>query len=250
MINDKWIVYRHIFPNGKSYIGITNCIKPNQRWVNGLGYRTQKVMFRAILKYGWDNIEHQILYSGLNLNEAKKTEERLIKKFKTNISEYGKKANGYNMTSGGDNVSWEFFYSESDYVEKMENNVWSKSRKPVDMYDTNGNYLKTFESVTSASKFIGVDKTSISLVARGKANNAGGYRFAFKGEPLKPLLKKKYKCGVAQYTIDGKFLTAYDSLSEASRFVMGNKNGASTIGKCCKNIRDTAYGYIWKYKNN
>lgn len=33
----KYIVYVHIFPNGKKYFGITSKA-PNQRWENGKGY--------------------------------------------------------------------------------------------------------------------------------------------------------------------------------------------------------------------
>lgn len=33
-----YYVYKHIFPNGKVYIGIT-CKKPIYRWNNGNGYK-------------------------------------------------------------------------------------------------------------------------------------------------------------------------------------------------------------------
>ena len=45
----KWIVYVHIFPNGKLYFGITSK-KPNARWENGNGYSdNQPVMVGIIL---------------------------------------------------------------------------------------------------------------------------------------------------------------------------------------------------------
>lgn len=62
----KWIVYVHIFPNGKLYFGITSK-QPNARWEGGSGYGdNQPVMKAAIAKYGWENIEHEILFEGLS----------------------------------------------------------------------------------------------------------------------------------------------------------------------------------------
>ena len=61
MTEKKWCLYRHTSPSGKVYVGITS--KPIlRRWNNGNGYRTCKNFWRAILKYGWDNIIHEVLF--------------------------------------------------------------------------------------------------------------------------------------------------------------------------------------------
>lgn len=93
--NEKWKVYMHTCPNAKRYIGITSQ-NPNKRWRNGKGYKTQELFRRAIKKYGWDNIVHEVLYSGLSENEAKSKEIELIAKYNAMNSEYG-----YNLTGGG-----------------------------------------------------------------------------------------------------------------------------------------------------
>ena len=62
--NRKYIVYKHTTPSNKVYIGIT-FRNPIIRWSSGRGYINNKHFFRAILKYGWDNIKHEILYSDL-----------------------------------------------------------------------------------------------------------------------------------------------------------------------------------------
>ena len=90
-----YIVYRHTFPNNKIYIGITKQ-NVNKRWGNGKHYKNQ-VVGRAIKKYGWNNIKHEIIYNGLSENEALKIEQDLIKKYKSNQKEYG-----YNKTIGGE----------------------------------------------------------------------------------------------------------------------------------------------------
>lgn len=97
----KWIVYVHIFPNHKLYFGITSK-QPNARWEGGSGYgKNQPVMQAAIAKYGWDNIEHKILFEGLSRDEATAKEIELIAKYKTNCTKYGNNY-GYNMTDGGE----------------------------------------------------------------------------------------------------------------------------------------------------
>ena len=90
----SYIVYEHISPSGKRYIGITSS-NPNRRWgANGQGYSKQSKFFNAILKYGWDNFQHNILYSNLTANEASQKEQELIKYYNTI-------ENGYNCESGG-----------------------------------------------------------------------------------------------------------------------------------------------------
>lgn len=84
-----------IFPNGKKYIGITKQ-EVEKRWLKGNGYKGNKYMFRAIKKYGWDNIKHIILFENLTKEEAEQKEIDLIKLFKSNERQYG-----YNIQNGG-----------------------------------------------------------------------------------------------------------------------------------------------------
>lgn len=115
----------HIFPNGKRYIGIT-CKRPNARWENGTGYRSGSPMRNAINKYGWDNIEHVILFEGLTQDEACDKEIELIAKYKTNIHRHGDQY-GYNMTDGGEGA---FGHKLSeDAIEKMRQNRLGKTGK-------------------------------------------------------------------------------------------------------------------------
>lgn len=96
--NKKYIVYMHIFPNNKVYIGITSQ-KPNRRWDNGKGYANNQYMTNAILKYGWENIKHIILCENLSKEQAEREEIKFIKKYKSNMKKFG-----YNILSGG-NIS-------------------------------------------------------------------------------------------------------------------------------------------------
>lgn len=90
----RYIVYCHIFPNGKRYVGITSQ-SINRRWQNGEGYKGQ-IVYNAIQKYGWHNVEHKILYENLTKIEAENKEKQIISEWKTNCRDFG-----YNVEGGG-----------------------------------------------------------------------------------------------------------------------------------------------------
>ena len=102
MNNSKncWTVYCHTTPSGKRYIGITCKKNLNKRWHNGNGYIKDTPFGKAIEKYGWDNIKHEILDTDLDEFTAKCLEEYYIFSFHTFVGFSEPK--GYNCTLGGD----------------------------------------------------------------------------------------------------------------------------------------------------
>ena len=73
-----YIVYIHIAPNGKRYVGITSQ-SADSRWQNGKGYSSQILFYRAICKYGWNHFNHEIVATGLTKEDAILLEKKLIK---------------------------------------------------------------------------------------------------------------------------------------------------------------------------
>lgn len=95
-MENSWSVYIHITPNNKYYVGITK-FKPSYRWgKNGYGYREQ-LFWKAIQKYGWNNIQHIVLAENLSKEWACRLEQDLIWKYQSNNPKYG-----YNLSIGGD----------------------------------------------------------------------------------------------------------------------------------------------------
>lgn len=92
---ENYTVYKHISPNGKQYVGITkqDVIK---RWANGEGYKNCTYFYNAIQKYGWENFQHIILYTGLSREEACEIEKNLIEELDLLNPE-----KGYNLKTGG-----------------------------------------------------------------------------------------------------------------------------------------------------
>ena len=112
---NKYIVYKHTFPNNKVYIGITSKNNVIERWgANGNGYKSQPV-YNAIQYFGWENIQHEILYKDLSLEEAQKMERDLI-------IQYDSKLNGYNSTDGGEaHPDEEILFEYNDKLYTPEN---------------------------------------------------------------------------------------------------------------------------------
>ena len=99
MVKEKtYSVYKHTFieDDNKVYIGITS-MPVEKRWRKGKGYRrrirgkfTQKAMAKAVAKWDWDTqITHEVLFTGLTKEEAKRIESELIQKYQSHLPEYG-----------------------------------------------------------------------------------------------------------------------------------------------------------------
>lgn len=68
----------------------------NRRWCGGLGYATQPLMGRAVAKFGWENVEHEVISSGMTKAEAEEVEISLIAQYRSDNPLYG-----YNVEHGG-----------------------------------------------------------------------------------------------------------------------------------------------------
>lgn len=92
-----YCVYRHTSPVGKVYIGITRQ-NPKKRWQNGRGYLDShnKHFYNAILRYGWENFLHEILFDDLTKAEAEALEISLIAEHCATNPAFG-----YNQENGG-----------------------------------------------------------------------------------------------------------------------------------------------------
>ena len=158
-MKNNYTVYMHIFPNNKVYIGITK-MNIKKRWLNGRGYKTSKKLNYAIQKYGWENVNHKILYEGLTKEEAEQKEIELIAQYHSTNDMCG-----YNIEKGG---------SVNKKISVESKNKMSKSRighivkeetkekirqklkgtrhgyslismKKINMYDLNNNFIKSFD---------------------------------------------------------------------------------------------------------
>lgn len=203
-----WTLYRHISPSNKVYVGITSR-DINRRWAKGYGYKSCKLFFRAILKYGWNNIKHEVLFTNLEGIRAKKLEIELIRHYKSlNIS--------YNITDGGDgylgyNPSMETRAKLSEASKKRRNKKHSIETK---------NKIRT-----AHLKCIEIYKTQ-----------------EFKDKISKAVEYKKKRVG--QYTLSGVYIKSFNSANEAEKCTTISRG---SILRCCKGIVKRAGNYIWRF---
>lgn len=182
--------------NGKRYVGITKK-KPERRWQNGTAYAHNEYFYNAILKHGWEEFSHEILFTGLTKQKAEQIEKRLIKKW-----ELTNRSRGYNIESGGNlgkEVSEETKKKQSvsakQRVEKlgapMTGRVYSEKdklnmrkscshrAKPVVKYSLDGLYLCVYASVSDASRDVNGNKSRIIKCCKGVAETAYGFLWRY-----------------------------------------------------------------------
>lgn len=186
----EFCVYMHVNKaNGKRYIGITSD-DPLKRWANGRGYYRNKHFSDAIDKYGWNNFEHIILFSGLTKEEACEIERFQIQKYQTQD-----KTKGYNLTDGGEH----FRHSEESkrLMSRNRMGLGRKKRTPEQIAHIKAAHAggadakrvicidtgEVFRCINDAARAKGINKKGISGCCRGVLhyNTAGGLRWKFEG---------------------------------------------------------------------
>ena len=171
-------VYKHIFPNGKVYIG----------------YRGQDEMFNAIIEHGWRNIKHEILHDNLTKEEASVLEIEEIKQHKSYLKEFG-----YNKLIGSGKGSM-----QNETIEKIRNGKIGENNHMYGKHLTAEHKKKIrdtrrvlgyepvnkrrvlcvdtgtiYESTAEATRETGVHNSSIRRVCYGKRKTAGGYHWRY-----------------------------------------------------------------------
>lgn len=220
--NKAYTVYMHISPNGKRYIGITKQ-KPERRWrKNGEGYARNAHFWNAILKYGWDNFKHEILFDNLPKEKAETLEIDLISLYKSNDFNFG-----YNLDKGG-NCLGSF---SKEHKQKISNAL--KGNKnclgrvlPLDIRNKISASNKGKIGSMKGKKFTAEHKQKISNSRKGKYSGENNARSI------------KVVCVETGET--------YVCIADVFR----EKNiDSSSITAVCKGRRKTAGGYHWRYVN-
>lgn len=286
--NDKkYIVYMHISPNHKRYIGITS-LSPQKRWKSdGAGYKEQLLFWRAICKYGWDNFQHKILLQDKTLEDACQIEACLIEHYKTYDSKYG-----YNLTLGGEgrvlteqqkralseqrqgkNACSYGYYPSNDTKKKMSDAAKNKTfttitrakmskakKKLVYQYDLNGNLLNTFNSATDGANATGTNRGNLCACCRNVVKQANGFFWSYKlindpdliksylaGDISFSIIKTRNEKKIIQMDLENNELNTFDSIRAASS---ATGIPSQEISQACKNPKKVTREFKWKFLND
>lgn len=232
---NHYIVYKHTAPNGKVYIGITG-FDPEYRWLNnGRGYKTQTTFFNAIIKYGWINFRHEVLFDGLTKEEALDKEEELIQQYKSYDRRYGYNVSLRGAIYGKDNNGQRNNSRRKDIAPLPE---WKNRGKIVLCQDLAGNTVKRYRSVHE----LAVELNEPVETLRTRLNKYGILTY--------PEYVYKYaKCQtpkVEMLTLKGEYIRTFESLVEAYKFV--DRVNKGFITQVCVGKRDSYLGYKWRFR--
>ena len=238
-MKNNYKLYLHKCPNGKRYYGITKeSIK--RRWRGGKGYKTQ-LFYRPINKYGWDNIEHIVLYDDLAEEDAKILEQYFIQWYDTTNPIYG-----YNVSLGGDGGGHEGLKGELNPMFGKTGAKNSASKKVIRL-DT----LEIFESITQASESINGKHRSLCM-ALSRGLKYKGIAFKYYDDYLETggtmrELKTGSNHPLCKKVIRLDTLEIFDSVKLAAESIGANKDSlSSTMSKGLK-YKGIAFKYYDDY---
>lgn len=247
----KWKVYCYTNKvNGKKYIGITCMSLAARSGRNGKKYLECPYFGYAIQKYGWDSFSPEVLVRNLSESEVGNYEDYYIRLFNTRNPKYG-----YNIRSGGFDKGEFSEEGRKRFIESHSGKNSVRARR-TSVYDLSGKLVKTFNTATEASEFLGVtDVTETCKTRRGTvANHIVRYESDYPGVSQLPddEIYEKYDYrllykSVNQYDLEGHFLKTFASAKDAAAEVSPSGKGKSNICSALKNNQRTAYGFMWKY---
>ena len=281
-ITMKYSIYKHTnLINNKSYIGITSQKCQNRWGINGKGYELQPKFYNAIQKYGWDNFQHDILYTDLDKETALKIESELIKKYNTiengyNISPYGNieskriiclttqeifdsidEAADY----GGIDNSTLSHYLKGEWDTCGELNGIKLTWEFLDYPDKNksAQQLREQRKQHRERKFYTTDAleivesykngSSIRQLAKDyhKSRDSIKTILHFYNIPIISSSEKRRK-GVIQLNNDKEVINQFDTMAAALRSLGMNPNNTSRLKLACEESWRKVGGYYWKWK--
>lgn len=222
---DNYTVYKHTTPSGKIYIGITG-LPVEERWKRGRGYRQNEHFWNAIQKYGWDNISHEILETGLTRQEASEAEKRYIAFFDSTNRE-----KGYNFTYGGETG---IRHSEASRKKNADAHRDRHYNLGVPFTEERKRHLRENHADYRGEKNPNYGKKwTPEQIAIRQAHRE--YKYGSENPSAKPIL---------QLDMNGNLVKRWGSIIEASEVFC-----KTCIKDCLRGKYKQHRGYQWRYEN-
>ena len=264
-----YCVYKHVFPDGRVYIGKTSKM-PLLRWHTG--YKSQYEIKQAIEAIGdnWiDSIQHYYLSSNgewtlwnrdlgfkdtnlFSISGASRLEKKWIAEYDaTNVQK------GLNATTGGDKG----FTFNTEAVSRSraampdrsgENSPFYGKKMPEETKRKLSEKAKQRIAETGVVNFKGKhhnEETKSVLREKALERDAAGIK-PFKGkhhkESTKKIISDTNSEPVTQYTLDGKKIKTYKSATDAANDMSVT---VSSISACVNGHTKSSGGYIWRHED-
>jgi hypothetical protein len=213
-------IYKILSPSGKIYIGQSiNMEKRKSQYIKLNKSCIGPKLYNSLIKYGWESHIYEILeecpVEYLNEREIF-YKQQIINKYGWELSLF---CEIYDMGGGPksektkqkQSISHKIHLSKPEIKEKRKINCKLAANKP------------------------GVQEKAV--------NNTD-----WKKREINRILSMDYsklKKSVLQYDLEGNFIKKWNGFIDIKNELNYDQ---STIRKCCKNIKQSAYGYKWKYE--
>ena len=158
-----------------------------------------------------------------------------------------------NLTDGGEGHSGsleQIGIKNGFYGKKHKKESFSKIRKMVKQLTIEGEYIKTFDSLTQASIETNSIASKISTVAKGYRKTHNGFKWEFVDSvhmmKYPSYIKTNFKY-IAQIDIQtNKIINTFDSITKARQYLnLDNRKGGLVM--CLSGKRNTFGGFKWIY---
>lgn len=131
---------------------------------------------------------------------------------------------------------------------KILKKIQEQSKIKVNQYDTNGNFIQSFESFRDAGKSLNINHGNISRCCSGIYKHTGGYIFKKENDKENINSLKHINARpkiVIEFDLNGNKINEYKSISEASK---QTKIDSGNISKVCNNKLSKIKNRKFKFK--
>jgi len=232
---NHWIIYMYTFPNGKRYIGKTKRTLSRRQGCDFTGYENCTVLWKAIQKYGIENIQQEILFENDMTDEyASRLEQICILLFKANCNKFSNPKFGYNLTDGGDGVlGW---HPDEERLEVLRLQMYEFAEKRRGTHPSE----ETRKKQSKAKQ--GKKRGPMSESTKQKISIANSRENMSEETHVRRSNSKKKKVIATHKTTKEEII--FNSCEEVAEYF---HVGFSTVSRWCKKLRKPSVDYDFDY---
>lgn len=235
---NHWIIYMYTFPSGKRYIGKTKRTLSERQGHNFNGYDSCTVLWKAIQKYGVENIQQEILFENDMTDEyASRLEQICILLFKTNCNKFYNPKFGYNLTDGGEGLSG--WHPDEERLRVLREQLFKFAEQRKGTHPSEETRKKQSEAkkgkpghpmTEEQRKKLSLANSNTTMSDETRKRRAKAYE-----EKKKPIVATNKQTGEK---------IIFDSMKDVARFF---NVGSPTVTRWCKKLRKPSVNYEFDY---
>lgn len=148
-----------------------------------------------------------------------------------------------------DNLEWVTQSENMLHSTHVLGNKTKNKIREISMYSLDGKYIRTFNSISSASQNMSVEGSLISDCASGARKTGGGFIWSYEKTDMIEPFKDERPLPIVELNKYGEIINRFDSASQASKYY---GISAANITGVCKKRRGykICKGFIFRYADD